>query len=73
MTPPTLQRVESSAIEQVAYDEKKEALYIVFKSNGKAFVYRPVPVDSYRELMRADSIGRCFAKEIKPRYACAGC
>jgi hypothetical protein len=64
-----LQSVDSSAIGKVAYDENKGALYIVFKSSGKAFVYQQVPVESYRSLLTAQSIGKYFAKEIKPRYS----
>ncbi|MFW5895214.1 MAG: KTSC domain-containing protein [archaeon] len=62
------QKVKSSNIESIGYEEKDMILEIEFKSGG---VYRYFNVSSgvYDTLMNADSHGRAFHKTIKGYYA----
>lgn len=51
--------VGSSMLNACAYDDEAKELTVQF-SNGKIYVYEDVPVETYRELISADSAGRYF-------------
>lgn len=56
--------VESSHISSIGYDGKERTLFIKFKSNH-TWKYHPVTADGYREMLRSDSVGSYFHKNIK--------
>lgn len=59
--------VVSSNLEKIAYDETEKELYVEFKSGNK-YSYVNVPRKKFNELMRAESHGAYFSKNIKPNY-----
>lgn len=62
-----LSEVDSSMVEIVGYDEKTQALEVVFAS-GKTYRYEGVPPAVYAELMAAESKGRYMRAHIIDRY-----
>lgn len=60
-------KVESSSIDEVAYDSKKEILYVRF-TNCRLYSYDKVPEDFFIALINAESVGRLFATQIKNRF-----
>ena len=56
--------VNSTHLAAVAYDEHTSRLVIRFHKGGE-FEYAAVPLQIYRDLLRADSIGRYFTEHIK--------
>jgi len=69
-------KVESSNIEEIAYDEKHLNLLIRFKSKkgkeGKVYAYNPVGPHLVSAFINADSMGGFFAEVIKdnPKITC---
>lgn len=59
--------VDSSAIAAVGYSRKLHALEIEFV-NGAVYRYLEVPLDLYRQLMRAESKARFYDHNIRGRY-----
>ena len=59
--------VASSAIAQVAYDERERILQIEFR-DGVLCQYTGVPPQTYEELLRADSKGGYFNQHIRPKF-----
>lgn len=60
--------VDSSSIDQIGYAEPERELWIRFKS-GDTYVYSDVPPATHEEIMRADSKGSYFNREIRPNYS----
>lgn len=50
---------ESSMLNACAYDDETNELTVQF-TNGKLYVYEEVPIETYRELISAESAGRYF-------------
>lgn len=63
-------RLQSSAIERIAYDEEARALSIWFRETGR-YIYFDVPRAIYEALKGAPSAGRYFNECIKRRYRCS--
>lgn len=63
-------KVESSNLDFVYYDEKEEELIIWFKNRVREvhYVYSKVPVTVFGELMKAESKGKFFQKEIRNKF-----
>lgn len=59
--------VSSSNIKSIGYDENAEELEVEFKS-GDVYEYFNVPVDKYKALMSALSIGTYFAANVRDKY-----
>jgi hypothetical protein len=59
--------VESEAVSSIGYDGQHQTLEVEFKE-GRVYRYLGVPERTYRELMRAGSIGRFVATKIKPKF-----
>ena len=59
--------VESSSIAAIGYLEPAAILEVEFR-NGSVYRYFEVPPSAYRALGDADSIGRHFNREIRPRF-----
>ena len=60
--------VQSTALEQVSYDERAGTLCAKFRDSGRTYVYRDVPQDIYDGLMFADSLGSFFNAHIRDQY-----
>ncbi len=60
-------QVESTAIQDIRYDEARSKLFVTF-SDGDAYVYVGVPGEVHRSFIDADSKGRFFAYEIRDQY-----
>lgn len=61
------ERVKSSVIAEVRYDEERELLEVHFH-NGRVYRYLDVPPEELEALTTADSVGRYFNQEIRTRY-----
>ena len=61
------QSVQSSNVAEIGYDVASATLEVAFR-NGSAYQYFDVPENTYQELMRADSIGSYFNRQIKNHY-----
>ena len=61
-------RVQSLAIEAVAYDENGHLLMARFRDSGQTVIYEGVPLEIYDGLIFADSIGRYFHDHIEGRF-----
>lgn len=59
--------VESSNIKAVGFDADTSTLEVQF-TNGGTYVYAPVPLRVFGELLAAESKGSYLASQIKPRY-----
>ncbi|HLA95700.1 MAG TPA: KTSC domain-containing protein [Pyrinomonadaceae bacterium] len=63
----TRQRVSSSSIRSVGYDAENRILEIELRGGG-VYQYFQVPESEYKAFVKAASIGRHYAKTIKPAY-----
>lgn len=63
---PPMQPVDSSSIEAVGYDPQTRELHVRFVGGG-LYVYGGVDRTWFDGLLRAESKGRYFNQEIKPR------
>ena len=59
--------VVSSSVSSIGYDEGAKALHVQFKS-GKTYVYKDVPAFVFRNALRAPSIGKFVAVNVKDSY-----
>jgi hypothetical protein len=59
--------VESTNLASVGYNQKACVLEVEFQS-GSVYRYRDVPRNAYEALMRAESKGRYFSRQIRGRY-----
>lgn len=62
------EKVSSSNIESIGYDESSSILEIEFKDRS-VYEYSNVPESEYEALISADSIGSYFHKYIKGKYS----
>jgi hypothetical protein len=60
--------VQSSALEQVSYDERAHTLSATFRQTGRTYIYREVPQELYDGLIFADSLGAYFNTHIQGRF-----
>ena len=61
------ERVQSSHIASVGYDEEQQIMEIVF-NDGRVYHYLEVPPERALSLLRAESKGRFLNSEIKPNF-----
>jgi len=61
------QRVDSSSVRSVGYEESSHTLEVEF-INGGVYDYLDVPATEAERLRRSESLGRYLNKRIKPRY-----
>jgi len=61
------QRVDSSVILSVGYDQRRKILKIRFR-NGRTYYYLSVPAEIHHNLLTAPSIGKYLNEVIKPTY-----
>lgn len=57
-------KVESSNIASVAYDENAQKMFVKFH-NGGVYSYDHVPINVYHEIRQADSVGKAFHRLVK--------
>jgi hypothetical protein len=60
--------VQSSALEQVSYDEASHTLCATFRETGRTYIYEEVPQDIYDGLLFADSLGAFFNSHIRDHF-----
>jgi hypothetical protein len=60
--------VQSSALEQVSYDERAHTLCATFRETGRTYIYQDVPQELYDGLIFADSLGRYFNAHIRDHF-----
>ena len=56
--------VESSRIASVGYDPKKKILEVEFAKGGQIYHYSPITEEAYIQMMKAESVGKWFQKNI---------
>jgi hypothetical protein len=61
--------VQSTALEEIAYNEKARTLQARFRETGRTFLYRGVPQELYDALLFADSLGAFFKTHIQDRFS----
>jgi len=59
--------LRSSSLAHVAYDRHREILHVEFR-DGTAYQYATVPIQTYHDLLRADSKGSYFNLHIRSCY-----
>ena len=59
--------VKSSVLLAIGYEQISETLRVIFNS-GTEYRYTGVPIQVYRNLCNAESIGREFNRTIRNRY-----
>jgi len=59
--------VRSSSLAYVAYDSRRKILQVEFR-DGTVYQYATVPVQTYHDLLRADSKGSYFNHCIRSCY-----
>jgi hypothetical protein len=69
MREPTMVPVDSSSIRAIGYDPAHRVLYVEF-FDGDVYSYEGVEELIHRRLVRADSIGGFFNREIRNAYDC---
>ena len=62
-----LNKVESSNLDSVGYDEEDKVLTIKFNKGG-VYNYYGVDKKIYDELMKAESKGKYFHKKVKGKF-----
>ncbi len=62
------QRVSSSDVAAIGYDEASQTLEIEFHATG-AYRYFSVPKSVYEEFVRTPTYGKFFHQNIKGKYA----
>ena len=60
--------VQSSALEQVSYDEVAHTLCATFRETGRTYIYQDVPQEIYDGLLFADSLGAYFNCHIRDHF-----
>lgn len=59
--------IDSSVMQKVGHSDEGNILRIVFNS-GSIYDYENVPLDVYRSMIRANSVGRYYHNYIKGAY-----
>jgi hypothetical protein len=62
--------IQSSALEQVSYDEAEHTLCATFRDSRRTYIYDEVPQEVYDGLIFADSLGTYFNAHIRDCFAC---
>lgn len=62
--------VASSNVDSIGYDSQLKELHVRFRNTSGTYVYLNVPIELFRELRDAKSVGGFLNSEIKPTYRC---
>jgi hypothetical protein len=70
-----LQKVKSSLLSAMFYDEPGQLLYVEFLRRGneekrRIYCYSGINSDKYKAMMASESIGSYFLRYIKPNHPC---
>jgi hypothetical protein len=65
---PYMPYVQSTALEQVSYDEAAHTLRARFRNSGRTYIYHDVPQELYDGLIFSDSLGAYFNAHIRDRF-----
>ena len=65
----TMNSVTSSNIREMGYHEESRQLRVLF-TNGGLFQYKDVPPEVVSEMMKSDSVGSYFSKNIRTTFTC---
>jgi len=60
--------VQSSALEQVSYDEREHTLRATFRDSGRTYLYESVPQEVYDGLIFSESLGAYFNAHIRDHF-----
>jgi len=63
------EQVKSSVIESIGYDADTRVLEVEFRT-GRVYQYFAVPPALHRDLLKAESIGEFFNRNIRSDYRC---
>ena len=63
-----MQKVESSNINKVGYDEETGTLHVEFHRNKVVYRYVDVPKTVFEELVASPSVGGYFHKNVIGKY-----
>ena len=61
-------RTDSSYLQSLSYDERNHTLTVRFRDRS-LIVYSGVPIQTYRAVVLADSIGERFTELVRDNYA----
>jgi hypothetical protein len=61
--------VDSSLMASVEYDDRRAILQVEFR-DGSIYQYLDVPIQSYQELLQAESKGAYFNHHIRAIFTC---
>lgn len=64
----TEQEVVSSQFKKVKYNSEEKTLIITFKNN-KQYLYLDVPITTFKDLMKSESLGKFFIANIKNSFS----
>jgi hypothetical protein len=64
-----MNEVESNNIREMGYHEESRQLRVLF-TNGGLFQYKEVPPDVVSEMMKSDSVGSYFSKNVRTTFTC---
>lgn len=64
----TMQPVKSASLAEIGYDPDTKTLRVCFRSGDK-YDYQNVSAEKHKSLMKAESIGRHFLKNIMPHHS----
>lgn len=60
--------VQSSNVAAVGYDAISNTLFIQFKGKDTVYTHHGVPVETYEQMMSAESIGSFYARNIRKNF-----
>ena len=64
-----MKEVESSNIHSIGYNKDFEQLRIIF-TNGGLYQYKGIKPEVYEEMMKSESVGSYFSKNIRNKCEC---
>ena len=60
--------MESSVLAAVAYAAEEHLLFVEFRQTGEVYLYFDVSREEFLQLLRADSKGGYFNRQIRDRF-----
>ncbi|QXV65334.1 KTSC domain-containing protein [Mucilaginibacter achroorhodeus] len=61
-------KVQSSALESVGYDAKKQILELEFREHSDVWQYFGIRPSTYKKFISSESLGKYFVTRIKGKY-----
>ena len=62
----SLTAVKSKQVKEVGYDPETKALFVTFNHGKAVYRYPNVEEKTFKEFIKAESIGKFFGQHIKP-------